>query len=70
MTDLNFTEINPPERERTYIFPDGQKINFKGVKGVCVRPSGNHRLNLVSGKKVIVKGDWKYIILDIDEWTF
>ena len=70
MSDLNFTEINPPERERTYIFPDGQKISFSGVTGVCVRPSGNHRLNLETGKKVIIKGNWRAIVLDMDEWTF
>ena len=69
-TDLNFREINPPERERKYIFPDAQEISFKNVSGICVRPSGNHRLNLASGKKAIVKGDWRAIIFDMDEWTF
>ena len=70
MSDLNFTEISPPNRSRTYIFPDGQELEFKGVKAICVRPSGNHRLNLENGQKVIVKGDWRAIVLDIDEWTF
>ena len=70
VTDLNFVEINPPERERTYVFSDAQELSFKNVTGICIRPSGNHRLNLASGKKAIVKGDWRAIILDTDEWKF
>ena len=52
--ELNFRKIDPPERERTYIYPDAQEISFKNVTDVCIRPSGIHRLNLGSGKKAIV----------------
>jgi len=67
---LNFIKIDPPERERTYVFPDAQEISFKNVEAICIRESGNHRLNLQSGKKAIVKNEWRAIILDTDEWTF
>jgi hypothetical protein len=72
-TDVNqqMTKLAKPERERTYIYPDGSALSFKDVVAVSARrASGNHRLETADGKKHIVLAGFRAITLDMDEWTF
>lgn len=64
-----FTQFNPPERKRVYLFPEGERLEFKDVKALAVSKSGNHRLELVDGRRFIVPYTWLAIELDIDQWT-
>jgi hypothetical protein len=68
MDDLKFNVISPPEKSRTYIFPAGS-ITVLGVSGVCVRPSGTHRLECSDGARWIIPAGWLGIKLDIADWT-
>lgn len=67
---VELTPINPPERTRTYVFPNNHRLAFANVKAVGVRPSGTHRLELADGRRVIVAPNWLAIELDVDGWTF
>ncbi len=66
---MEFTQLNPVERKRTYHFPVG-KVEIENVSAVCVRPSGNHRLQTEDGGKYIVNSGWNCIEIDTDKWTF
>ncbi len=66
---LDFTEINPPERKRTYHFAGGT-VEIPNVSRVCVRPSGNHRIETTDGKRFIVNAGWLAIELEVEDWTF
>ena len=67
--------LNPPEKTRMYTFPDGD-LTLEGVKAVYISESGNHYLNLESGKKVIVfchrrmPGDCMAVVIETDRWTY
>lgn len=63
------TTINPPERQRVYHFPNGQKVYIANVCELIVRPSGSHRLKTTEGKHYVVSPGWLCIELDIDHWT-
>ncbi len=65
-----FIKLAAPCRKRIYIFPGGDKIEFKNVTEIAVSSSGNHRLNMEDGTKAIVCSGWIAILLDMDEWTF
>jgi hypothetical protein len=64
-----FTPIDPPERRRTYIFPEGERLVYEGVKAICVRQGGGHRLELEDGRKVVIGCGWLAIELDVDGWS-
>ncbi len=71
---MEFRILVPEEKKRTYYF-SGCTLMFYGVKEVCVRPSGTHRLivdpKLNRGEKlIIVNAGWLVIGIDSDEWTF
>ncbi len=70
VTKADFKAINPPERKRTYHFPNNETITFENVSAVCARPSGTHRLETTDGKKYIVRAGWLAVELDMDAWTF
>lgn len=70
MSDLVMTELRVPCKRRTYLFPNSERIDFKDVTHVCVRPSGTHRLNMADGTKAIVSSGWLAIELETEEWTF
>jgi hypothetical protein len=65
-----FTKLSPPERCRTYIFPDDVKVDILNVSAVAVSKSGTHRIETVSGEKYIIPPGWIAIKLDMDDWTF
>lgn len=60
--------LTPPERSRTYHFPDGGKVTLKNVTHLLVRPRGTHRL-IADGVKWVVMPGFVAIELDVDEWT-
>ena len=67
---MDIGTFNPVhERSRRYIFPKGE-VTISRPTQICVRPSGNHRIENASGKKIIVKGDWLAIAIDTDAWEF
>lgn len=65
---VELTQLNPYEKKRTYIFPNG-RVEFENIKAIQVRKSGGHRLELESGEKVIVNSGWLAIVLVVDAWT-
>jgi len=67
---INWTELNPPERSRTYVYPEGEgNLTYENVVRLEVRASGTHRLETADGKKVFVRPGWKAVEIDTDEWT-
>lgn len=57
------------EARRTYRFPGGERIEVHCVVALCVRPSGNHRLETQDGTKVIVKAGWLAIEIVAKQWS-
>lgn len=57
------------ERSRTYLYKNDVRLALTGVTKVCVRPNGDHRLELASGKKVVVTAGFLAVELDSDAWT-
>ena len=68
MPPPSFTDIAPPERGRRYVFPDGCDAVFTNVHRLAVGKSGTHRLECDQGHIIVAPG-WRYIELDIDDWT-
>lgn len=62
------TLIHPPEKERIYHFPNGDRV-LKNVCELIIRPSGQHRLKTTDGKHHIIPQGWLEIELDIEQWT-
>jgi|SRR5579871_2864186 len=69
MSVINWTELNPPERKRTYHFPDGECVSFENVTRIEVRESGKHRIETADGRKAFVCPGWLWMELDMDAWT-
>jgi hypothetical protein len=63
------TALNPPERTRTYFFPEGQTVQIPGITHIAVSSSGTHRLKTSDGKLHIVPVGWLHIEIDADDWT-
>ncbi len=66
---INWTEFNPPERKRTYYFPNGRIFRFENVARLEVTDSGKHRLETTSGRKAFVNTGWLMLEIDTDKWT-
>ena len=66
---IKWTELNPPERKRTYRFPCGE-VEFENVVRVEVRESGKHRIETAAGRKAFVSPGWISLEIDTDKWTF
>jgi hypothetical protein len=62
-------ELNPPEKKRTYLYPNKEKIEYKGVTKLKVSSSGNHYIETAGGVKAIVAPGWRAILLEMDKWT-
>lgn len=65
---LNWVEIDG-EETRTYVFPGECEVTVVGVNRLCVRPSGNHRLETASGEKWIVAAGWIAIRSRASHWS-
>ena len=63
-----FTEVN--EQNRTYVFPNFQRVTLNGVVSINVSKSGTHRINTKDGKKHIIPSGWLHIEFEADSWTF
>lgn len=59
-----------PEAIRQYVYSDGSTIEFKNVTAVGITKSGFHKLETKANEKFIVAPNWRYIKLDMKEWTF
>jgi hypothetical protein len=57
-------------QDRTYHFPNGAKVELKGVQSINVSPSNTHRLNTKDGKKHIVPSGWVHIEFNAKDWSF
>jgi hypothetical protein len=66
---IQWTELSPPERKRTYHFPNGEMMTFENVVRVEVRESGKHRIETKDGRKAFVCPGWLWMELDVDTWT-
>ncbi len=62
------TVLNPPEKTRTYTFPNGTVV-LTNVIEFEARPSGTHRLKTGDGKLHIVNTGWLHIELDTTAFT-
>lgn len=70
MGKINWTELNPPEKSRTYTFSTGLKITYENVVRIEVRESGKHRIETADGKKAFICPGWIALDIDVPEWTF
>lgn len=69
MSKPKFIEVK--EQQRTYTFPNGDKISLQDVVGISVSASGTHRINTKDGLKHIIPPSWIHIEIDTDaDWTF
>lgn len=66
---IEMTELDKPERKRTYVFPGGETITLEKVTHFLCRESGTHRLKTDDGLYHIVPTGWIHIILDMEDWT-
>ncbi len=66
---IELIELIPHERSRTYVFSGNEKLIYLDVCRLKVSDSGNHRLELGDGRKIIVMAGWLAIELDVDSWT-
>lgn len=57
------------EKSRTYHYGDGTRFTVGEVNRICVRPSGNHRLETSTGRKYIIKEGWVAIEIIADNWS-
>ena len=65
-----FTRLAYVESERTYYFPNNERVTIKNVAAVCARPNGSHRLETTDGRKWIVPAGFLAISFAADDWTF
>ena len=63
---IEMTKVN--EQTRTYVWPDGGSAVFEHVTHFGM-PGSTHRLRLGGTQLAIVKPDWRYIIIDAEEFT-
>jgi hypothetical protein len=63
------TKLEPKENSRTYYFPDGSKVELKGIIELTVRDSGTHRLKTEDGKLHIIPTGWNHIEIETTDWT-
>jgi hypothetical protein len=66
---IDWTVLTPPERKRTYVYPNGENLVFEEVTRIEIRQSGTHRLEYKDGGKAFVVPGYRAIILEVDEWT-
>lgn len=69
MSEIKWTELNPPERRRTYHFQN-ESFTFENVVRIEVRESGKHRLETANGRKAFVNTGWLCLEIEADGWTF
>ncbi len=63
-------KLDPPEKRRVYHFPGGDTLALENVVALCVRPSGNHRLETADGRRWIVAAGWLAVELEVEGWSF
>lgn len=68
-TPPTMVKLDPPEKERRYVYADGSILSYLNVTAFCARPSGSHRLELADGRKVIVIPGWRAVELYVENWT-
>ena len=62
-------KLDPAEKSRTYIWPNGFRDTLENVVAFCARPSGTHRLETADGKKHVVATGWCRVEIDVEAWT-
>jgi hypothetical protein len=65
---LKFEKVSG-EDCRVYHYPNGSTFMVEGVTGICVRPSGTHRLETKDGRKWIVASGWSAISITAAHWS-
>jgi hypothetical protein len=63
-----FITVN--EQNRTYYFPNREKVEVKEIISINVSKSGTHRLNTKDGMKHIIPPGWIHIEFEAEDWTF
>ena len=69
MSIEEFTPLTPPEKKRTYHFPNGESFSLYNVTHFLARPSGTHRLKTGEGLLHVVPTGWLHIEIDVEDWT-
>lgn len=69
MADIKWTELNPPEKRRVYVFANGVRLKLKNVVRIEVRESGKHRVETAEGRKLFVAPGWLWVEIETDAWT-
>lgn len=66
---IELTELQPAERQRTYTFPGGESVTLHNVTHFLARESGTHRLKTADGRLHIVPTGWLCISIEADSFT-
>lgn len=66
---VEMNTLNPIERSRTYLFPNGEKFTLENVTHLAVSAGGTHRLKTQDGHLHIVPTGFLHIEIDADGWT-
>lgn len=66
---MDFMVFNPPERMRTYYFPNNEIVNVPNVNKLHQTESGKHVLETTDDRKLIVNKGWLWVEIFCDEWT-
>jgi hypothetical protein len=66
---INWIDLSPKERSRTYHFPNGESVTFENVKRIEIRESGKVRIETENGRKAFVAPGWLWLEIDVDDWT-
>jgi hypothetical protein len=57
------------EHKRVYTFPGNESVVVPSVTGLCVRPSGSHRLETAGGCKVCIPAGWLSLEIYASHWS-
>jgi hypothetical protein len=68
MIRSKWVHLDWKERARTYIFPDGNELEFTNVTDIYIGESGVHYLQCEDGKYIVNTG-WLCISIDTNGWT-
>ena len=61
--------IKLEEKERTYYFAGGDKVELKDVVELGFGSSGTHRVKTSDGKLHIISQGWLHVEITANDWT-
>jgi hypothetical protein len=60
--------LDPPEKLREYVYPDGEALSYTNVTRLKVNDEGMHYIDHEDGRDIIAPG-WRAVHLEVDRWS-